>query len=100
MPALMAINDPNALYSCYTIKRLGRRIPEDISVVGWDDSDPFPDANGVNLLTCVRFDIAGIGREAAGTLVALAEEPSGSPRNTVMKPELMVRNSTAAPQRK
>jgi DNA-binding LacI/PurR family transcriptional regulator len=98
--ALLALNDPNALYSCYTLKRLGLRIPEDISVVGWDDSDPFPDANGVNQLTSVRFDIAGIGRAAANKLVALAEGAADTPVETVMPPELIARGSTAAPQRK
>ena len=98
--ALLALNDPNALYSCYTLKRLGRRIPDDLSVVGWDDTDPFPDANGVNQLTSVRFDIAGIGREAARKLVALAEGAADTPVETVMPPGLIARGSTAAPHRK
>lgn len=98
--ALMALNDPNALYSCYTFKRLGLRVPEDISVVGWDDTDPFPDAHGGNQLTSVRFDITGIGREAACKLVALAEDVAATPLETVLPPELIARGSTATPVRK
>ena len=40
--ALLTLNDPNALHACYALERMGVRIQDDISVVGWDDTDPAP----------------------------------------------------------
>jgi DNA-binding LacI/PurR family transcriptional regulator len=97
--ALMALNDPNALLACYACQRLGLRIPDDISVVGWDDTDPFPDANGINQLTSVRFDIAGMGSAAAGMLLSLVEDPTRTPVDVIMKPLLIERGSTTVPSK-
>ncbi len=95
--ALMAQNDPTALDACYTIQRLGRRIPDDISVIGWDDSDPFPDETGRNQLTSVHFDLVGLGRKAAGNLISLIEGDEVAVDQVVMPPTLMARGTTAPP---
>lgn len=95
--ALMAINDPNALHACYALQRLGRRVPEDLSVLGWDDTDPLPDGRGENLLSTVRFDIAGLGRMAAESLMTAIAAPAEPPAALVLPAQLRPRRTTAAP---
>jgi DNA-binding LacI/PurR family transcriptional regulator len=75
----------------------GRRVPEDVSIVGFDD---VPEA-GFYLppLTTVRQDFGEVGRRALGALI---ERMSGAgeplPRLRVA-PELVVRSSAARPRR-
>jgi DNA-binding LacI/PurR family transcriptional regulator len=77
----------------------GRRVPEEVSVVGFDD---MPDS-GYFLppLTTVRQDFAELGRRSLTLLLehmASAEE-AGPPAHVVVSPELVLRASTAAPPR-
>ena len=75
-------------------RALGLRVPEDISVVGYDDSTliAFTDPP----LTTVRQRVHAMGE---ATVRALVDEISGSqaPRaEYVFRPELVVRGSTGA----
>jgi DNA-binding LacI/PurR family transcriptional regulator len=76
----------------------GLRIPEDLSVVGYDDSPLARSAQPQ--LTTVRQDLAAKGRAAAATLTAAiarargaADAPDG-PQHVVVPTELVVRDST------
>ena len=73
----------------------GRRVPEDVSVVGFDD---IPEtAYLIPPLTTVRQDFVAVGRRAVATLRAAID---GLPpvRTELVAPELVVRASTAAPR--
>jgi DNA-binding LacI/PurR family transcriptional regulator len=72
----------------------GLRVPEDVSVAGFDDLD----IARVLELTTVRADGEGLGAAAVAALVALlaGEEP---PWETVLPVELVVRGSTGPPPR-
>ncbi len=98
--ALLAHNDPVAIAACYLLQGMGMNIPDNLSVVGWDDSDPFPDATGKNLLTSVHYDIIDMGRQAAKNLIGLIEIPGKAGTNIVLPPTLIVRGSTASPFKK
>lgn len=98
--ALLTHNDPIALMACYALQSLGKRIPADISVVGWDDTDPFLDPQGNNQLTCVGFDLVDMGRRAARILVDRIEGRPVADPPLVMPPTLHVRGTTAPPGRK
>jgi DNA-binding LacI/PurR family transcriptional regulator len=91
--AIFAANDEMALGAMRALHELGRDIPGDVSVVGFDD---VPEA-GFYLppLTTVRQDFGEVGRRALGALI---ERMSGcaepGPRLRIA-PELIVRRSAA-----
>ena len=93
--AVFCSNDMMALGVVRALVEHGRRVPADVSVVGFDD---VPEA-GYYLppLTTVRQDFGEVGRRALGALI---ERMSGGgepgPRLRVA-PELVVRSSAARP---
>lgn len=91
--AVFASNDQMALGFMHACRESGLRIPEDISIVGFDD---IPEAaHFAPPLTTVRQDFAEIGRRAVASLL---DELQGRARSTqLLVPELVVRQSTAAP---
>lgn len=94
--AAHAANDLMALGLMLALNEAGLRVPEDFSVVGFDD---IPEAAYfVPPLTTVRQDFAELGRRCVGAVLAQldGEQPR---RFEPLKPELVVRASTAAPPR-
>jgi len=91
--AVFAANDQVALGLLYALAERGRRVPDEISVVGYDDipgSEFFQPA-----LTTVRVDNLARGRHAVGQLLRqLDGQPPDPP--IVVGYELVVRDSTAA----
>ena len=92
--ALFAFNDISALGAIRAIRERGLRVPEDVSVVGFDD---IPSAAYQNPgLTTVRQPLYEMGQRAADTLVARMERPGGAvPRTISLEPTLVVRGTTA-----
>lgn len=91
--AICAGNDAIALAVLEEAHKMGIRIPEDLSVVGFDD---IPQAGlGSPPLTTVRQPLAGIGEKATQLLVQLVSDPhSIAASNTLLPPELIVRGTT------
>ncbi len=86
-------SDPMALGVIRAARERGLRVPEDVSVVGFDDSPliPFTDPP----LTTVRQPVRAMATAAVG---ALLEAVGGNPverTEFVFQPELVVRGSTA-----
>ena len=72
----------------------GRRIPADVSVVGFDD---VPEAAYFTPpLTTVRQDFDEMGHRGLKLLLETMEDPDGPPRHLEVTPELIVRSSTGA----
>jgi DNA-binding LacI/PurR family transcriptional regulator len=77
----------------------GVRVPQDISLVGFDDSDPLLDEQGNNCLTTIRVPIEALGAAAARLAIDLVEGvEQGTPTRT-LPVELMVRATTAPPDK-
>ena len=95
--AILAINDAFALHAWDTLHHAGYAIPEDISIVGFDDTDPMRDAHGTNLLTTVRCPLETLGREAGRLLLARITGEAVGEENVLLPTELVVRRSTAKP---
>lgn len=91
--AVFASNDQMALGFMHACRDNGLRIPEDVSVVGFDD---IPEAaHFAPPLTTVRQNFVEIGRRAVALL--LGELQGAQPPHELVVPELVVRQSTAAP---
>lgn len=93
--AILCYNDMSALGAVHELRSAGVRIPEDISVVGFDDLyisqylDP--------PLTTIRQPMRQMGRLAMETLIGILAGAK-SEHNIKVPGELIVRRSTAAPK--
>lgn len=94
--AVFAGNDEMAVGVYQAVVRAGRRVPDDLSIVGFDDS---PMASRIwPMLTTVRLPIEHMGRSAAQLLISNHDRASMEPpAATSVMPRLIVRGSTAAP---
>jgi DNA-binding LacI/PurR family transcriptional regulator len=91
--AVFASNDQMALGFMHACREMDLRIPEDVSLVGFDD---IPEAaHFAPPLTTVRQNFTEIGRRAVALLIA--ELRGGVPDHDLVVPELIVRQSTAEP---
>ncbi|MFB4316065.1 LacI family DNA-binding transcriptional regulator [Actinomadura sp. 21ATH] len=91
--AVFAANDPMALGLLRALREAGRRVPEEVSVAGFDDVPEAP--YFAPPLTSVRQPFGEVGRHAFQLLMDRIAGVEGAPRRTV-EPELVVRESTAA----
>jgi DNA-binding LacI/PurR family transcriptional regulator len=97
--ALFAYNDISAIGAIRAFQEAGLRVPEDISVVGFDDIQGA--AFHYPSLTTVRQPLRRMGEIAAQILLERIESPDSSyPTEVAVEPELVVRESTGkAPPR-
>lgn len=94
--AVFAANDHLALGILRAMSERGKRVPSDVSVVGFDD---VPEAEYfIPPLTTVRPDFDAVARETLGLLLAQVDggEVGGSAKR-VVAPRLISRESVAAP---
>jgi DNA-binding LacI/PurR family transcriptional regulator len=91
--AIFVANDHMALGVLLALHERGRRVPEDVAVVGFDDT---PEAAYFTPpLTTVRQDFGGVGRAAVQILVEQLATRTAKPERVVIAPELICRRSTA-----
>ena len=89
---IICASDPLALGAIRAVRRAGLRVPDDVSVIGYDDSalmnctDP--------PLTTVRQPIEPMGRAAIDLLVSQINGASVANDELLFEPELVVRGST------
>jgi DNA-binding LacI/PurR family transcriptional regulator len=97
--ALFAYNDISAIGSIWAFREAGLRVPEDISVVGFDDIPGTAFANPA--LSTVRQPLIRMGQIAAQTVVDQIEGHGEYLPEIAIEPQFVVRSSTApAPSRK
>ena len=89
--AIVAASDMTAVGAIVAIEEAGLRVPDDIAVVGYDDS-PFAAAMWP-ALTTVRQDALGLGMAAADSVLAMLEKPDDPPPTVVFPTELIIRES-------
>jgi DNA-binding LacI/PurR family transcriptional regulator len=90
--AVFAASDPMAFGVMRAIKDAGRRIPDDVAVVGFDGS---PLARTTDPpLTTVHQPVEAMGREMARLLLArITGEPVAQPE-VILTPDLVIRDSS------
>jgi len=92
MDAIFAASDVIALASINALKRHGKRVPEDVAVVGFDDSTIAAHTNPP--LTTIRQDLNKAARLLIDLLFQRIE--GDEPKGALMEPELIVRKSSGA----
>lgn len=98
--AVLAPNDFYAVQAARVLAEMGLRIPRDISLVGFDDVVPLPDAAHENILTTVRLPLEEVGREAARRLLRRLDAPAAPPDEQRLPVTFIPRGTTAPPPRR
>ncbi len=95
LEAVFAFNDPMALGALLTARKLGKRVPEDLAVVGFDD---IPEARFFHpALSTMRQPLAEMGSQAVRMLhrlLTLRDSDAARPEQIWLQPELVVRSSS------
>ncbi|HKX75449.1 MAG TPA: LacI family DNA-binding transcriptional regulator [Acidimicrobiia bacterium] len=92
--AVFALSDEMAMGAMKAIRSHGMKVPDDISVVGFDDHD----LAAVLGLTTVRQQVVKMAAAATRLLLARFAEPEAPPQHQVTETRLIVRTSTAPPK--
>jgi LacI family transcriptional regulator len=95
--AIFAFNDNIAIGAIQAARARGLRVPEDLSVVGFDDVEPATIVTPA--LTTVRQPLAEMGRTAVSLLNRLLERQRFETLHVELATRLVVRESTAPPPR-
>jgi diguanylate cyclase (GGDEF)-like protein len=89
--AVFASNDTSAVGALRALSEAGRRVPQDVAVVGFDDQ-PLASAH-VPPLATVRYPLVEAGRRAAELLVDLIRAGRRPPDLTLVPTRLLARRS-------
>lgn len=93
--AVLCGNDDLALGVVRALHEAGRPVPQEVSVVGFDDT---PAAEFLTPpLTTVRMDFTELGRSCFALLRGLVDPRAAGPRQPSPQPELIVRESAGPP---
>jgi LacI family transcriptional regulator len=93
--AVFAANDVSAIATIAVARELGLRVPQDLSVVGFDN---IPEsALCTPRLTTVNQPIQVMGERAVKTLIQLIRNEEPESTHVSLSTDLVVRESTAAP---
>jgi DNA-binding LacI/PurR family transcriptional regulator len=93
MTAVFSGNDEMALGLLLAFSERGLSVPDDVSVVGFDDGDEPGYYNPP--LTTVRQDFRAVGRRGIEMLIEQIERGERNDERFVIEPELIIRKSTA-----
>ncbi len=91
--ALLAGNALSAIGAMHAFRDAAKRIPHDISVIGFDDVQAASIIQPA--LTTIRQPLARMGRLAASEILARIEGARSEPRSILIAPELVIRQSSA-----
>jgi len=90
--AIVAGNDLMAFGTIQALREKGYKVPEDVSVVGFDDM--FFSKYYKPSLTTIRQPIYNMGRKAGRMLLSLMSGKKIKNKNVILDTEIVVRNST------
>jgi DNA-binding LacI/PurR family transcriptional regulator len=91
LEGVFVANDLMALGALLTLRDVARRVPEDMAVVGFDDSSAATAARPA--LTTVRHPLEDMAAEAARLLLARVDDPAMQVSSVIYEPTLVVRRS-------
>jgi DNA-binding LacI/PurR family transcriptional regulator len=91
--AIVAASDTQAFGALEAARDAGLRVPEDVSVIGYDDIE-IAEYLG---LTTIRQPLFALGVEGVRLLLDSIANPSPTPRRVLLPVELVIRRTTASP---
>nr|WP_269135599.1 ribose operon transcriptional repressor RbsR [Xenorhabdus bovienii] len=91
--AVFAGNDAMAIGAYQALHRAGLSVPDDISVIGYDDISMAPYM--IPPLTTIHQPKDELGKLAIDTLLYRMGNPGSEPKQLILKPKLIERNSVA-----
>lgn len=94
--AIFAFSDRMAIGVLRALSEAGRRVPEDVAVVGFDDLAPARDAQPP--LTTIRQEVEQTGVVAVELLLERIQAPDTPARRVELPTRLVVRASSVVPQ--
>lgn len=94
--ALFAINDNVAVGAVHAARDLGLRVPEDISIIGYDDTVLATTVSPA--LTTMHVDTVAMGQGAAHLISLRMHRPDATRVTLIVHPTLIERDSVASPR--
>ncbi|MFJ1589206.1 LacI family DNA-binding transcriptional regulator [Kitasatospora albolonga] len=91
LDGVFAANDLMAMGACHVLREHGRRVPEDVAVVGFDDSSAALACRPP--LTTVRQPVEAMAAEMTRLLLDRLARPGSPATSVIFEPELVVRAS-------
>uniref|UniRef100_A0AAU3GLA3 LacI family transcriptional regulator n=1 Tax=Streptomyces sp. NBC_01401 TaxID=2903854 RepID=A0AAU3GLA3_9ACTN len=91
LDGVFAGNDLMATGACHVLREHGRRVPEDVAVIGFDDSSAASACRPP--LTTVRQPVEDMSAEMAGLLLDRLATPTRPATSVIFEPVLVVRDS-------
>jgi DNA-binding LacI/PurR family transcriptional regulator len=91
LDAVFAASDLMAAGALKALRAAGRRVPDDVAVIGFDDSEMARNTDPT--LTTVRQPIHEMGRELAKLLITQLRDPDADLRPVILPTELICRES-------
>lgn len=92
LDGVFAANDLMATGACHVLREQGRRVPEDVAVIGFDDSSAASACRPP--LTTVRQPVEAMAAEMARLLIDQLSGPDRTASSVIFEPALVVRDST------
>ena len=92
--AFFAVNDDTAIGILHSVKRMGLRVPEDVSICGFTNGERATSCDP--MLTTVEQRGTRVGEEAANILIGLVEGslPQGHVEKRIVRTRLIIRGTT------
>ncbi|MEU2248402.1 LacI family DNA-binding transcriptional regulator [Streptomyces sp. NPDC019224] len=91
LDGVFAANDLMATGACHVLRDRGKRVPEDVAVIGFDDSSAALACRPP--LTTVRQPVEAMAAEMARLLIERLGKPEGAATSVIFEPSLVVRES-------
>ncbi|MBB5961623.1 LacI family DNA-binding transcriptional regulator [Planomonospora venezuelensis] len=91
LDGVFAANDVMAQAALFVLRQHGLRVPEDVAVIGFDDSSVA--AASRPALTTVRHPVEDMAAEMARLLLARVDQPERPATSIIFEPALVVRES-------
>jgi LacI family transcriptional regulator len=92
LTALLAYNDLVAVGAMRVCREMGRRVPDDVAIVGCDDV--MLAALVSPALTTIHIPTYNLGQQALGLLLEMMDDEDAQPEPIVVSPHLVIRDSS------